>query len=324
MNVDELEVRFKFTQGDTLTATIAAEATFYFEHTHAVVSALPNVYERIVDMMGRHAVFILVGTHARRPRKFRAQDRGLVAGWANSGPNTDKHFIQISSGPTAASHGAWSFELSLEKHVGVEERRLREEFAKAAFGIHKPNPDGPALSYLSVTAPLTSLLPHPHIFRDLAMGVARALPFRSGHAGLGLAYDRGDPEWKRDEQLAAWNRRYRGLDVGSPDCSAPFASERVRGVNWLTMLDHDLLGKVGGRGAVEAIGPDVRLHDLEHGVAIQAGDAPQLGDVNELEDMTSYVKVNRLIKPIRAEEMYPPHGMNREQAREWLARFDEA
>jgi hypothetical protein len=40
--------------------------------------------------------------------------------------------------------------------------------------------------------------------------------------------------------------------------------------------------------------------------------------------MTSYVKVNRLIKPIRAEEMYPPHGMNREQAREWLARFDEA
>jgi hypothetical protein len=44
--------------------------------------------------------------------------------------------------------------------------------------------------------------------------------------------------------------------------------------------------------------------------------------VNELEDMTPYVKVNKLLKPIRAEEMHPPTDMSQEDARAWLARFD--
>jgi len=65
------------------------------------------------------------------------------------------------------------------------------------------------------------------------------------------------------------------------------------------------------------------LYSLPHGAAIQAGATPRLGDVNELEDMTPYVKVNRLLKPIRVEDMYPPTGMEIEDARAWLARFDE-
>jgi hypothetical protein len=166
------------------------------------------------------------------------------------------------------------------------------------------------------------LLPNPAPFRDLVLEVASALPFRSGHAGLGFAYNSGDPEDERDEQLAAWNKRFHGIDTGSPEDSAPFASRHIRGVNWLTMLDAAFVTTVGGKKALEGLGPDITVHALPRGVAIQAGPLPRLGDVNELEDMTPYVKLNKLLKPIRAEEMHPPTDMSEEDARGWLARFD--
>jgi hypothetical protein len=180
----------------------------------------------------------------------------------------------------------------------------------------------PDASFLSFTVPIGQVLPDASTFRDLVLGVASSLPVRSGYAGLGFSYNRGAVSTARDDQLAAWSKRYHGIDVGSPECSAPFASSHIRGVSWLTLLDDELVKPIGGRKALEALAPEITIHTLPNGVAIQAGAAPRLGDVNELEDMTPYVKVNRLLKPIRAEDMYPPSGMRRQEAREWLARFD--
>jgi hypothetical protein len=272
--------------------------------------------------MGAHARYVLDGTEATRPRKLRAADRGLVSKWAKAKGGQREWAVGIRSGSSANSYGAWSFELSVDPEpTPAIAKKFFEALAAASPGAVSRKPATDA-SYVGFTVPVRMLLPDPAPFRDLVLEAASSLPFRSGHAGFGLAYNDLDPEDERDEQLAAWNARYRGIDAGSPDCSASFASSRIRGVSWLTLVDAGLLAEVGGRKALDALGRDIVVHELPHGVAIQAGAAPRLGDVNEEEDMSPYVKVNRLLAPIRAEEMHPPTAMSNDDARAWLRRFD--
>ncbi len=305
--VDESEAK------KPLVATIAAEATFYFDDVSRALATLPSAYERLVDAMGRNATYILVGVDATRPRKFRRQDRDLIAKWVQSAAKHDEYALSVYSGPTLGSYGPWSLELSLEAE---QPPRLKRSSRSAPVEVDA--------SYLYFTTPVNLAIPDPSKFRDLVLAVAAMIPFRSGHAGFGLAYNDGDPESDRDKQLAAWNKRYRGLDAGSPDCSAPFATNRIRGVNWLTMLDADFLAKVGGTRVLDDLGSDVKIYSLPHGIAVQAGEVPRLGDVNVLEDMSAYRRVDRALKAIRARDMYPPTEMTEEDAAEWLARFDEA
>jgi hypothetical protein len=325
MNPKELEAEFKVLEEargkEHLRAIIAGEATFYFTNVKAALPGLVKTYERIVDAMGAEAKYVLVGVDATRPRKFKADDRGLVAKWAKSAARTGEQAVSVRSGAAPESIGPWSFTLSVTPEMTAEGKKFVAAFAAQTGGTTK-DPDA---SYLSFTAPIGQLLPDASAFRDLVLWVASSLPVRSGHAGLGFSYNSGAPSEERDEQLAAWNKRYHGIDVGSPECSAPFASSHIRGVSWLTLLDDELVKPIGGckaLDALDALDPEITIHTLPHGVAIQAGAAPRLGDVNELEDMTPYIKVNRLLKPIRAEEMYPPSGMDPDEAREWLARFD--
>jgi hypothetical protein len=324
MDPSELEAKFKVVDEENpkepVIATIAGEATFYFTNVKDAVPALSKIYERVIDMMGPNATYVLAGTEAARAKRFRTEDRSLVAKWAKSARRHGEYALSVRSGSAPDSYGAWSFELSVVPPMTAEGRKFLEAVATA--GIVKLDSRGLDASYLYLTVPVGRLCPNPAPFRDLVLEIASALPFRSGHAGLGFAYNDADPEEKRDEQLAAWNKRFHGVDAGSPDCSAPFASRHIRGVNWLTILDEEFVNTIGGRKALDALGPGIAIHALPRGVAIQAGSGPRLGDVNELEDMTPYVKVNELLKPIRAEEMYPPTDMTQDDAREWLARFD--
>jgi hypothetical protein len=320
----ELEANFKVVDEENrkkpIIATIAGEATFYFTNVKDAVPALPKIYERVIDMMGPNATHVLVGAEAVRAKKFRPEDRSLVARWAKSAAKRGEYDLSVRSGSIPNSYGAWSFELSVVPPMTADGRKVLEALVMA--GIVQADSKGPDASYVYVTVPVGRVVPNPVPFRDLVLGIASALPFRSGHAGLGLAYSSGNPEERRDEQLAAWNKRFHGLDAGSPECSAPFASSHIRGVSWLTMLDEDFVSKVGGREALDTLGPDIAIHALPRGVAIEAGSAPRLGNVDELDDMTPYVNVNKLLKPIRAGEMYPPTDMSQDDAREWLARFD--
>jgi len=302
-------------------ATIGCVVTFYFTDVRAVQPSLPRLYEDIVDMMGANARYIVAGTAATRARKFRVEDRNLVARWLKSTRGSQEYAVALRSGLSARGAGPWSLELSTEAMLTADARRFFD--ALKAKGAYEPDPQGPRASYVHFTVPVNVVLANCALFRDRVLGMVGASVFRCGYVGFGLVYNERAAEYHRDQVLPGWIKRFHGLDPGSPRCSARFISKGIRGVSWLTMLDHELLAKVGGREAVEALGPDITVHPLPHGVMIQAGEAPRLGDVNELEDMTPYVKVNRLLKPIRAEDMYPPPGMRHEEAREWLARFDE-
>jgi hypothetical protein len=74
----------------------------------------------------------------------------------------------------------------------------------------------------------------------------------------------------------------------------------VRGAFWLTLLGTVQLERLGLSAAAleQKIGPDVVIHQLAHGVALQAGPSPELGDVNKGQRLPLVRRVAALIEPI--------------------------
>ena len=104
-------------------------------------------------------------------------------------------------------------------------------------------------------------------------------------------------------------------------------------VNWITVVHDKWLEKLGGRQAVEkACTPPLRALPWSHGLIIQAGDDPGLGDQNEPEfGLPAYFAAAKLLRPIRATKgadihIAPPrHGAPPDwltDGQHWLERFD--
>jgi len=105
---------------------------------------------------------------------------------------------------------------------------------------------------------------------------------------------------------------------------------RIKCVNWLTVLDDDIVVELGGLDvAREALSPECTIHPYDGGIVVQAGDFPQLGDTQgDMECLNPYRKVARFTRPVR----YGPYTsslfrvfeplVGKEEANKWVARFD--
>jgi hypothetical protein len=110
---------------------------------------------------------------------------------------------------------------------------------------------------------------------------------------------------------------------------------RIKTVNWLTVLGDVVLDELGGlKAAQDALEPDCTIYPYPGGIVIQAGPEPQwgdtlLGDVPEL-----YRKVAKFTKPVRFENYRSclfrandlvkrePHLDSLEETYKWIRRFD--
>ena len=97
--------------------------------------------------------------------------------------------------------------------------------------------------------------------------------------------------------------------------------------NWLNVFCDHTLGPLGGRSAVlERVKaqPEFRTYELKHGLAIRAGDAPQVGDIGRREFLPLYRAIAAIIKPVRIPKIgglgptFMPAATN-----EWLNAFDK-
>jgi len=74
----------------------------------------------------------------------------------------------------------------------------------------------------------------------------------------------------------------------------------IRDVNWLTVINNELLARVGGlEKARDLLGDEIVLHPYEGGVVFQAGDQAVLGDLNKGRVPAAYRAVNDFLKPLR-------------------------
>jgi hypothetical protein len=104
---------------------------------------------------------------------------------------------------------------------------------------------------------------------------------------------------------------------------------RIKGVNWLTVLGDEVLAELGGMAAARtALEPDCTLYEYAGGVVIQAGPVPQLGDTHFGLIPQRYRKVAHFTRPVRFENyrsslfrVFPPLD-GATEAVSWVRRFD--
>jgi hypothetical protein len=95
----------------------------------------------------------------------------------------------------------------------------------------------------------------------------------------------------------------------------------------LTFLSRDYCNRLGGVSVLrKQFEATVVIHDAKDGVMIQAGPAPDIGDVNRQKNLPIYQQVGRALAPIRCKEhppLFGPRGLADQEATDkWLSRFD--
>ena len=145
-------------------------------------------------------------------------------------------------------------------------------------------------------------------------------------------------------------RRYHGIDIDKYEryintilnyCNNLTDEYRsllgIKSVDWLTLLGHELIEKIGGIDDLSRqlksgpYGDGIIIHKLPYGICIQAGPEPDVGDVNspEKEILPYYHHVGRILKPIHF--LQNEHGIYKdgvysfesvEDTTKWLQRFD--
>jgi hypothetical protein len=132
-------------------------------------------------------------------------------------------------------------------------------------------------------------------------------------------------------------RRYPGLTYGSDNLlnlqrndallSDP-ASDGIWDINWLTAIsDHYVERSEAFRRALADPGEDVTVHRYDGGIVLQAGDSPQLGDLNRNLIPPAYVEVERMIQSVRFTKITrpfiacPPSVDALEASRDYVNRF---
>lgn len=120
-----------------------------------------------------------------------------------------------------------------------------------------------------------------------------------GFAGLGVQQCYESHEYQYLEYEIA--RKFSGLDISGGNNDDLFR-EGFKSVNWLTILGCEWINKLGGISLLRNQNNDNRIEFISYseGVIVKAGEIPALGYVQEDPCPELYVKVNELLKPVRA------------------------
>jgi hypothetical protein len=104
---------------------------------------------------------------------------------------------------------------------------------------------------------------------------------------------------------------------------------RIKCVNWLTVLGDEILDELGGIDlARRVLEPECTLHPYSAGIVIQAGSVPRLGDIQKGHIPEQYRKAAHFTKSARFtgyknplfRVFWPMIGC--EEAEKWVQRFD--
>jgi hypothetical protein len=169
------------------------------------------------------------------------------------------------------------------------------------------------------------------LLRDAVLRWCNILHPAHGNAGFCVFVE---PNTQTGQKYAyPFMQRFPGLDI---HCPSDFSMEvegtfnRIKCVNWLTVLNDEILAELGGLEAAKAVlEPECVVHTYEGGVVIQAGAVPQLGDTHrDVSMLEPYRKVAQFTKSARFGpytsslfRVFPPL-VGKEEANKWVARFD--
>ena len=187
----------------------------------------------------------------------------------------------------------------------------------------------PALNFLQLVLPMHWLDTRLGTFPRLALRFAEIMQPYHGYGGYGF----GEPSdlALRDAaqpDIHAMAQRFPGVEVDRPVRHLPYLAVGIKGVNWLTVLGQHWVAAIGGEAHLRSLLDERFLfHRYDDGLIIQAGPAPQLGDVNQYLWPDAYTALSRVLRPIRISkhgsfDNYGEHRFTAETTLEWLGRLD--
>jgi hypothetical protein len=198
---------------------------------------------------------------------------------------------------------------------------------------------GVPLSELIVSFPLGHALAEPQalIHWVKSLRIVSEGPLVAGHCGLALNDYRNI--WDRKlacrigEALASYSLRHPGFDWRSPVSHSLMKFRRdaddlipmIKRVNWLTFIGQRSVEFLEGLGKIRSslAGEEIAIHQQPWGVIVQAGAAPQIGDVGHRDFVSVYRKVASALRPVRLPRIDRPSiGFTNGAANEWLNAFD--
>lgn len=192
----------------------------------------------------------------------------------------------------------------------------------------RPAPDvlrtGP-VNRVNVWLPLEYLEAEgPGRVRELAIALARVLPFSSGHGGLSYNF----------EIVGMWTYeairkvcfRYPGIDIPDIGNVRSFLGTQIDGVHWLNFLGPVVVKLLGGVEALRARlqSPGVSVQEIGDGQAlVTLGEWPEAGDIEAGRDLPAYRELARVLEPVLHEETgeYGPGEFSPQDMRRWGRRF---
>jgi len=172
---------------------------------------------------------------------------------------------------------------------------------------------------------------HFDLWRECVLAWAKRLKPAHGQAGLTILMS----DFMDGPYTLPTLQKYPGLDIQVPlvfSGAVKGAFNRIKCVNWLTILGEELLDDLGGMFVLKnALEPLCTLYSYPGGVLIQAGEAPRLGDVElpgAFELLEPYRKIAFITKRVRfmnyTSSLFRVNEplIGKEEAKKWVSRFD--
>ncbi|HIC7214004.1 type VI immunity family protein [Burkholderia stabilis] len=285
-------------------AALVVRGALYFKggHTKTVRDALVSCYNRYMAAIDAYAKAFAKATEQPPPKASPMH-------WFYEEGQKPVEFAKARGFPAVAD-SVPSSQVLVATTTSADHKLATGFFEFSAFCI----PDWQAeqgdrgLDAMVFTVPRRFLEMHPGEFEKLFSDFAATLPTIWGHAGIGVNLPPLDPE-ANEASENFWSRLYGpGVDVGDPmRTSIRDLVDKIKTVDWLTALDADFVGRVGGANAL-MLPPDWfhKTPITNGGLLIQAGVAPvagvPLGKGIPPAPPAAYVLLNHALRAIVAEK----------------------
>lgn len=309
------EARDEFTYDDEAKPNmpviqVGLAATFFLENSWNRRPAIMALMERYRERYGSHLTWLTFGERVRQKR-YTPENLDKLRNYVLDDEAYNTVEFQLSS-------------LDID-HVGDYEFSM---FSSSDWkeNLHK------YLSYVRYYLPVEALRGDGRATFEAFLKEACDL-LQPLHAQAGLAVQEcyAHEDYQHVEYEVA--QEFLGLDVAHPVvCDDTELRKGFKTVNWYTILADSLLARLGGAESLPTRFNDPRIALLPYagGAMIRAGDWPELGWVERDPSPELYVKVNRVLRPVRAEEISLAYGsafgetrFNTRTSDLWLRRFDD-
>ena len=306
-------------------------------------AGLRDFYHRSREALGERITHYQAES-MKRFAPVNARSNAMVPTWlAQPLRGKTNYYMIMSDGDPDEAVTASRIELHIDRRVWGPEEQTRElDKRKRAFDAKRFVPLAP-VSELHVTLPLDHPLAEPARLREWILGfsVLQDIPAFSAYAGYALNYYNqaaiSNLHGPAERLLASACLRHPGFDWNGGAVlprvmrfmpEPPGYMPLVKRAAWLNLICDRTLALLGGRDGLRkrfANEPAIGIQDLPHGLAIQAGTAPEIGDVGHRDFVPLLRRVASEIRPVRVEAIGSAgRGFREEATNDWLNAFDKA